>query len=151
MLQEHADLFVGVDHVRIERQPLTGLTDVEQLLFGHFRSKARLVSPNSMHRHFHIGHYVYEQRKTQTTRIAEPYLCHLPAWQRERVHDLADALCIVLFSLHIEGREAEQQRIQQRKAERQQQHVIVDDTFFEQFKCRPRIAAQQFLAQANKP
>lgn len=122
LFQEHSDIFSGVDQVRIERQPLGGLVHVEQLLFGHFRDKAKLISPNAMHKHFDIRMYDYDGRKIQTTRIAEPYLAHMAEFQqRERVHDLADAVCILLYSLCAEQREYNAKLAEERKKQEQQQ------------------------------
>lgn len=156
MLQEHFDIFDGVDQVRIERQPLCGLVHVEQLLFGHFRSKSRLISPNAMHKHFDIQMYDYDGRKIQTTRIAEPYLDHMAEFQqRERVHDLADAVCIVLFSLCVEKREYEaniKAELQNQQQKQRQQEFLdrfgppsVMDHFFEQFRyCPPEKSHHPF-------
>lgn len=144
LFQEYPDLFSNVDQVRIERQPIGGLVHVEQLMFGHFRSKAKLISPNSMHKYFEIQQYDYDGRKIQTTRIAEPYLSHMTGWQRERVHDLADALCIVLFSLSVEKKESDARILaieqKQRQLQRQQDNFeLYGDpaplqTFFDQFR-----------------
>ena len=107
LFQEFNDLFQNIDFVLIERQPITGLVHVEQLLYGKFRSIARLVSPNSMHKWLNIRQYTYEQRKIETTKIAEPYLRQCADWMNsERVHDMADSLCILLFVLHTESTNA---------------------------------------------
>lgn len=105
-IQEYEDEFLDVDKVRIERQPITGLVHVEQLLFGYFRSKSQLISPNSMHKHFGINNLDYDQRKEKTVKIAEPYLENFQGWDRNRKHDLADALCILLYSLSLEQQKA---------------------------------------------
>lgn len=155
-LQEYADLFSDVDQVRIERQPITGLVHVEQLLFGHFRSKAKLISPNSMHKHFNIQHYDYEGRKQQTTNIARPYLSQLSGWNQERVHDMSDALCILLYSLHVEHQHHEetvrQKRIEQEFLTRQRQFGPTNynftslNQFFDQFKHQKVISAKDWLS-----
>jgi hypothetical protein len=159
LLQEYPTLFQDVDQVRIERQPLGGLVHVEQLLFGHFRTKAKLISPNAMHKHFQIRHFDYEGRKVQTTRIATPYLATFPHWQRERVHDLADALCIILFSLHVE-KKAHAQKEQTEQIEREWEAKLRRQTehspmvgsltdFFDQFKYHPPISAQAWLKRGT--
>jgi hypothetical protein len=51
-----------------------GLKDIEQLLFKAFRSKAILVSPNSMHAHFGLPSGDYDLRKDLVTSIGKTYL-----------------------------------------------------------------------------
>lgn len=88
------------DVVLIERQPLQGHTDVQEVLFLVFRHKAVLISPNSMHKHFHIQTLPYEWRKQRTVQIAAPYLQPFKSFSgAERQHDMADAMCILLFWL----------------------------------------------------
>jgi hypothetical protein len=151
-LQEYADFFNNVDQVRIERQPITGLVHIEQLLFGHFRSKAKLVSPNAMHKFFNIQHYDYEGRKKQTQNIAQPYLKQHVSydWEHDRVHDMTDALCLVLYSLHVDKEEYD--RSQQLSTFEQKLKLVsmVDDTknldsFFDQFKYNNTISSKEFM------
>ena len=119
LFQEYPLLFQNVDYMLIERQPITGLVHVEQLLFGKFRSIARLVSPNSMHKWLGIGQLSYDQRKIETTRIAEPFLKQFSNWiPSERLHDMADALCILLFTLHVDEMEHRSQIEEQRRRKR---------------------------------
>ena len=102
VVQERPQL-LGCDVVLIERQPIQGHTDVQELLFFLFRDKAVLVSPNSMHKHFNIQNAPYEWRKVYTVQIATPFLSGHPAFTgAERQHDMADALCILLYWLHAE-------------------------------------------------
>jgi hypothetical protein len=99
-MQERRDWFDRCAHVLIERQPIMGHTDVEQLLYSAFRDKAVLVSPNSMHKYFNIRHFTYDGRKEMTVRIADDLLpvTHFPRYhEMERKHDIADAVCIMLF------------------------------------------------------
>lgn len=104
-VQERAELLDACETVLIERQPLQGHTDVQEVLFLLFRTKAELVSPNSMHKHFQISQYTYEGRKQQTVRLATEFFTHLPACMyhfAERKHDMADALCLLLYWLHVQ-------------------------------------------------
>ena len=94
--REYDDVLSTSDIILMERQPPGGLTNVESLLFYIFRDKIKLISPNSMHAHFGIGHLDYEQRKERTVSIASKYF-EIPG---ERKHDVADAFCIAMF--HIE-------------------------------------------------
>jgi len=96
--QEYGYLLDEADLVLVERQPPTGLTQIETLLLYLYRSKTRLVSPNAMHNHFSIGHYEYDRRKKETVKIAEPYLDGFT--ELGRVHDASDAVCLALFHTH---------------------------------------------------
>jgi hypothetical protein len=155
LFQEYGWLFSDVDQVRIERQPINGLVHIEQLLFGHFRSKAKLISPNSMHKHFNIQHYDYEGRKQQTTKIAWPYLSQIPDWNQERVHDMADALCILLYALCVERRQHNEiilkKHIEEEFLTRQRQFGQTNYTslneFFDQFKYQKVISAKDWLSE----
>lgn len=92
-IQEHKHIFDRADTVFIERQPPGGLKDVEACIAVAYRPKMEFVSPNTMHKHFNIGHMDYEQRKVETTKIAEVYLdVDIPY---ARKHDVADAVCMI--------------------------------------------------------
>lgn len=116
-VQERAELLDACDVVLIERQPIQGHTDVQEVLFLLFRAKAVLVSPNAMHKHFQIQHFTYEGRKQRTVAFADAFFAHLPDsvyHQLERKHDIADALCLALFWLHQrEGEEAKKRQVVQ--------------------------------------
>lgn len=102
-VQERAELLDACDVVLIERQPIHGHTDVQEVLFLLLRAKAVLVSPNAMHKHFDIQHFTYEGRKQRTVEFADAFFAHLPDscyHQLQRKHDIADALCLALFWLH---------------------------------------------------
>lgn len=102
-IQEYGEWLDEADQILVERQPPTGLTQIETLLVFLYRKKINLVSPNSMHKHFAIGAYEYERRKEMTIKIADPYLINSELYQSlERKHDIADALCMVIFHTHPE-------------------------------------------------
>lgn len=95
--QEHLD---EADKVLVERQPPGGFGAIETMLVATFREKIEVVSPNSMHKHFGIGHLDYEHRKKKTEEIAGKYLEHLNSYSRlTRRHDVADAMCMVLYRM----------------------------------------------------
>lgn len=101
---KYSDIFCQADQVLIERQPPGGITSVEVLLHYIFRHKAILISPVSMHKHFGIGHLDYEGRKERTELIASKYIKDSPYYERlERKHDVADALCMILFQNYKNG------------------------------------------------
>ena len=100
-IQEYGYLLDQADTILVERQPPTGLTQIETLLLYLYRDKTLLVSPNAMHSHFGINHFEYDRRKLCTVQIADRYLADLEAYSTEtRRHDLADAVCFVLFHVH---------------------------------------------------
>jgi hypothetical protein len=102
VVQERPEL-LRCDVVLIERQPIQGHTDVQEILFLLFRDRAVLVSPNAMHKHFNIQSAPYAWRKVYTVQIATPFLAQCPPFTvAERQHDMADALCILLYWLHAE-------------------------------------------------
>lgn len=93
--QEYGHLLDEADIILVERQPPTGLTQIETLILYLYRSKTHLVSPNAMHAHFGISHYDYDRRKERTLSISEDYLCDFEDLGRR--HDAADAVCLALF------------------------------------------------------
>lgn len=109
-VQERQSLFDSCGVILIERQPIMGHTDVEQVLFLLFRTRAELVSPNAMHSFFNISGYTYEGRKQKTTIIADHYLssADFPEYYvLERRHDIADAICLLFFWIHVQKRKHE--------------------------------------------
>ena len=94
-VEDHKDIFDGVDKILIERQPPGGFTNIEVLLHYMFRDKVSLVSPVSMHTHFGMRHLDYDQRKERTVSIAEKYIVGDIPYDRK--HDIADALCMIVY------------------------------------------------------
>lgn len=138
-LQEYEQEWMSPDVTKIfiERQPITGLVHVEQLLFGHFRNRAELVSPNAMHKWLNINHLTYEQRKQRTVEHTESYFAALYSvnyYGRERKHDMADALCLLLYKLHLEN-------------EKVRKSMVLKTSFvdFEQFRFKKVIKSSDFL------
>ena len=70
--QEHGAVLDQCDAVAIERQPICGLQCVQAFLFGRWRSKAMMISPNALH----VAVFGkksgldYEQRKEKVERRA---------------------------------------------------------------------------------
>ena len=97
-IQEYGHLLQEADKIYIERQPPTGLTNIETLLLFLYREKTELVSPNSMHKHFMIGHLEYEKRKERTIELSNNLLEHFENYKdMARKHDIADAVCMIIF------------------------------------------------------
>lgn len=106
-VQAYKEIFDSADVILMERQPPSGLTNIESLLFYIFRDKIKLISPNSVHAHFGYNHLDYEQRKDRVVEIASKYF-ELPNVARK--HDMADAFCMILYEvqkrqLEIKARE----------------------------------------------
>lgn len=94
-VEDHQSIFDSADKILIERQPPGGFQNIEILLHYMFKEKVILVSPVSMHVHFGMRHLDYEERKERTVAIAGKYIeGEIPY---ERKHDIADALCMIVF------------------------------------------------------
>jgi hypothetical protein len=126
--------------VFLERQPITGITSVESLLFQRYRDKVIQVSPNAMHKYFGINNLDYDQRKEFTVTYATPYLEKFPSFTSlERKHDCADAFLLFIYQMKMMQQDLyTQQEAAKRKsaidgwlAETQGKSL---DQFFQQFK-----------------
>lgn len=98
-------VFAQADVVAIERQPITGILNVQDLIFMKYREKAVLVSPNAMHNLFSMkGDYDARKEKAQcmfvqaskTSEANEEY----SKWCRR--HDIADAYCIARYFIETD-------------------------------------------------
>lgn len=107
--QEFGYLFDESEKILIERQPPGFGVTIEQILMSFWRDKTVLVSPNSMHAYFHLSDD-YDMRKIQTVELATPHLKNFQAWQEnpDRLHDISDAFCILLFGLHQEQKKRQE-------------------------------------------
>jgi len=96
--QEYGNYLDKADKILIERQPPTGLTQIETLILFLYRQKVELISPNAMHKHFYINVLDYENRKKRTIEISESFLENFQEYQElSRKHDIADAVCMIIF------------------------------------------------------
>lgn len=96
-LQEYAAVFSWADKILIERQPPGGLLEIHSLLLFKYRSKAELVSPNSVHAHFCMNHLDYDGRKVRSLAIARHrYPGSIPT-DDGRWHDVSDAILFACF------------------------------------------------------
>lgn len=126
-LQAYAETFGSAQKVLIEVQPLGGIVHVEALLYAHFRDKATLISPNAVHKHFKLPAKDYEKRKEIVVFKAYPYLEHLVSFRKHiRKHDMADALCMILYWMHTARDSYIRQQHQQEKLERTNQNRLLD-------------------------
>lgn len=113
VFRDYSEFFDNtVDLIIIERQPPGFNQILEQLIFSKYRNKSILISPNSMHCHFGIGHYDYETRKLNTVKISMPYVKEFFDYiDHDRQHHIADAVCFLLYYLHIENQKKIQKDI----------------------------------------
>jgi hypothetical protein len=96
-IQENNTFFEEADIVLIERQPPVGITNVQDLLFTRFRSKVKLISPNSVHKHFMMSKD-YSIRKIQSENITTEYLKEISTFiYNTRKHDICDAMLLVMY------------------------------------------------------
>jgi len=102
-LYRYCDIIDTCDTLLIEQQPLCGLQGVEVALCTRWRAKIVMVSPRSMHKHFNIGNLTRLGRKCATTTIAIKELESVghpnPMGKLVRKHDVADAICMIIFYL----------------------------------------------------
>lgn len=96
-IQEKKSMFDKAETILIERQPITGITNVQDLLMNKFRKKVILISPNKIHKYFNMSKNYYI-RKLQSEKIALEYLTEQYNFVNNiRKHDIADALLIFIY------------------------------------------------------
>lgn len=95
VLQEHAALFAAADVVVIERQPPSGLRDVEQVFAVALRNKCVMMSPRTMHVALGSNGLPYDARKAVAVGVAERYVPDLRT-RFAKADDVADAVCLAL-------------------------------------------------------
>lgn len=96
--KKYSTKFEECDKIIVERQPLKGITSIQELLLREYRNKCVLISPSTMHKYFDINIYNYERRKKAVEKIATPYLSGFKHFCfQERKHDMADAFCILFY------------------------------------------------------
>jgi hypothetical protein len=105
LFHEHLPLFQESDYILVEKQPPIGLVSIEQLIYYRWRDKCHLISPRSMHKHYNIGHFNYEQRKLKTIEIAKSISPWNPRAIKnyeifKRKHDITDSICLMGFWLN---------------------------------------------------
>lgn len=145
IFHEHSPLFEEANYILVERQPPQGLVAIEQLIYYRWRNKCHLISPSSMHKHYCIGHYDYDQRKEQTMYIAKnKYNWHQRAIEQynlyERKHDMTDSICLMGFWLHKKKvsymEKKRQERFKKVKFANTGQNM---NEWFEQYRYIPRV------------
>ena len=97
------DITNDADYIVIERQPLCGLTGIEQTLYAFLKLKYKttkyisLISPNSLHAYYGMS-TIRKERKLESIHMTEQYLCEFKQYKRSRKKDdMADACLYVKF------------------------------------------------------
>jgi len=123
------ELFDLADYILIERQPPCGFVVVEQLIFSKWRHKSILISPNSMHAYFKIGHLDYEGRKDFNNKLILNILSESLKHQLDnydRIHDISDSICLMLF--WINRKQIEYCKKLRKKMILERRYKIINDT-----------------------
>lgn len=102
VFEHNRDFFEKSDYILIERQPLTGLTSIEQFIFAAWRRKSILISPSSVHKYFKYNNQTYEQKKISSEQIALRYLEKSPDMKEifyffHRRHDISDSILFTMY------------------------------------------------------
>ena len=145
ILEKYYNIFKQATHILIERQPPQGLVVVEQILFGSWRDKSILISPNSVHKYFSIGDLDYENRKIASVNISKKYITSdslkTQLLNCDRIHDISDCILFTIFWLSKKKEENEIQtlihkREQAFKKVNQKLGMSLDD-FFDMYRYIP--------------
>lgn len=96
-IQQHKEILDKADRVLLEKQPITGLIAVEQLLFDRLRDKVRFVYPMSLQSYFGMRHLQYEERKEFLVNKMWIMLEGTIFEDVERKHDIADAMAMIMY------------------------------------------------------
>ena len=95
--QEYYSMFNDADIILLERQPIRGITNVQDLILNKFRYKTLLISPNAVHKYFYMSKR-YETRKKESQQIAQEYLINNEKYLNlNRKHDISDAMLIIIY------------------------------------------------------
>ena len=112
--KKYKEVFDSVDIILIERQPITGVTCVQELILREYRNKCLLISPTAVLNHFGNLDLERDDRKNKNVVFAKDYLSSFKIFVfSERRHDMADAFCILYYYLFL--RRKEYKEIQEHK------------------------------------
>lgn len=111
-LWHYRSLLDKANNIFIERQPFSGIKVVEQLIYKAYKSKAILVSPNSMHAYYgtNTSHgYDYKKRKIHAIEQASIWIekfgspCAQKQWKLldgSKLDDVSDTICMSKYVFH---------------------------------------------------
>jgi hypothetical protein len=95
--QEYHQMFTNADLILIERQPILGITNVQDLILNKYRDKALLISPNTIHKYFYMSKN-YNTRKKQSEKITNELLSTNENYNvLIRKHDICDAMLLIIY------------------------------------------------------
>jgi len=135
-IQEYKEKINACKYIFIERQPITGITSVEQLLYNEFRSKSHLVSPNNIHKYFGLDKDV-NKRKEKSIKIGMsilyPELLN-KLYFYERKHDITDSILIAYTGFNnLIKKQKEEKEEKEEKKEKEKKNINLKE-FFEKYK-----------------
>lgn len=100
IFKREKQFFDLVNVILIERQPPKGFTAIEQLIFYRWRTKAKLIAPRSVQKHFGMTGMKYDERKDYALKLAlnnVPKYLHEQLYSYDRQHDIADTILMTLY------------------------------------------------------
>ena len=104
-LQENRPTIDAAAVVLVEQQPPGSAGQVFEQLLLYAVPRTQQVHPRSVHKFFGHGHLDYRARKRAAERAAAPLLGTL-AVGAARMHDIADATCLLIYTAEKRRREA---------------------------------------------
>ncbi len=106
-VREYEPTLAAADCLLVEQQPPGSAGQCfEQLLLYALPGKTSTVHPRSVHKFFGHGELDYDGRKRAAEKVAAPLLAGVQVGGADRMHDIADAVCILLFEAERRRREA---------------------------------------------
>lgn len=95
--QEYNQMFDNAEVILVERQPITGITNVQDLILNKYRERVVLVSPNKIHKYFGMSRD-YLIRKRESQRLSESLLNKSEYYNNLlRKHDISDAMLMIIM------------------------------------------------------
>ena len=138
LFKKYKTQFTRASYILVERQPLTGITSVEDIIYWNYRNKTIKSSPNELHAYFNINEYDYDTRKKFVEKYSYSVLSKYESYVKdERKHDMADAYCILVYFLVKQKEKLRKERIDEQIKENERQYQLINkDTIrlFESYK-----------------
>ena len=102
-IHKYHSSFKQCDTIILERQPPLGFIVIQELILDKFRNKTILISPRSVHKFHNITKYDYEERKVLSVNITKDVMKEdfIKVTKYQRQHDIADAVCQLLYWLNL--------------------------------------------------
>jgi hypothetical protein len=103
VIQEYYEYFEYSDMIVIEKQPPQGFVVIEQLIFGKYRNKTSLISPQSVHKYLNFINFDYDMRKEMSIKIGDRYLSDElieKTKKYDRRHDISDSICMLIYFIN---------------------------------------------------